>query len=169
MRPIITFAIALAITYTAGAVAQGWEGDDGGLDQFEVSLGRWSDAVVAAEAEREHNQMQLTVPPAPPPLAPPAFSGANDGRRCYGAEPLLAWYSPGWDVRRMAGIMWRESNCQPNAYNRSGASGLLQVLASHCRWLSSRVGPCDLFDPDYNIRAAAAIWREQGYGAWSTS
>jgi hypothetical protein len=32
--------------------------------------------------------------------------------------------------------------------------------------------PCTqsrLLDPTYNIRAAAVLWREQGYGAWSTS
>jgi hypothetical protein len=26
-----------------------------------------------------------------------------------------------------------------------------------------------LTDPTYNVRAAAALWAEQGYGAWSTS
>jgi hypothetical protein len=26
-----------------------------------------------------------------------------------------------------------------------------------------------LRDPEFNVRAAAVLWREQGYGAWSTS
>ena len=43
--------------------AEGWEGDDGGVDQWEVSVGRWADRV--------NNQMQLTPPPAPPTTTPP--------------------------------------------------------------------------------------------------
>lgn len=36
-----------------------WEGDDGGLDQWEVTVGRYADRI--------NNQMQLTEPPKPPP------------------------------------------------------------------------------------------------------
>lgn len=128
-------------------------------------------AAAAAPAERTGNSVQETGTMPPPPTEPqrPAFSSASSNGYCVGAEPLLAWFSPGWDVRRMSGIMYRESRCDPSAYNRSGASGLLQILRSHCNWLSSRVGPCDLFDPVYNIRAGARLWQEQGYGAWSTS
>lgn len=158
MKTVLLVVSIVVATLLPHSRLHAWEGDDGGLDQWEVQVGRF--------AERMNNQMQLTPPPQPPPPPVPVFSGATDGRRCFGAEPLLAWYSPGWDVVRMSRIMWRESNCQPGAYNPSGASGLLQLLKSHCRWLSSRVGPCDLFNPNYNIRAAAVLWREQGYGAW---
>ena len=109
-------------------------------------------------------------PPAPDPTVLTASgSSASAGGRCTGWEGLLSTYSPGWSVERMSRIMFRESRCQPDAYNRSGASGLLQILKSHCRWLAGDVGPCDLFDAEYNIRAAAALWRVQGYRAWSTS
>jgi hypothetical protein len=55
----------------------------------------------------------------------------------------------------------------------SSATGLLQILASHCPWLAAQMGTtCSrdrLNDPHFNVRAAAVLWREQGYGAWSTS
>lgn len=122
-----------------------------------------------ATAERG-TTVQMTETSPPPPLATtPTFSSDSSNGRCVGAEPLLAAHSPGWSVERMSRIMYRESRCQPGAYNRSGASGLLQILKSHCGWLSTRVGSCNLFNADYNIRAAAVLWREQGYGAWSTS
>jgi len=107
-------------------------------------------------------------PPAPPSSGG-GFSSANNGVECTGALGLLSAYSPGWDVHRMARIMFRESRCQPGAYNRSGASGLLQIMKSHCGWLAPQVGPCNLFNPTYNVRAGAALFRAQGYGAWSTS
>jgi hypothetical protein len=112
----------------------------------------------------------------PPPTteatpAPSAGSSASAGGRCVGWEPLLAEYSPGWSVERMSRIMYRESRCRPEVRNRSGATGLLQVMASHCRWLVEQMGEwCTagkLQDPDYNVRAAATLWLEQGYQAWA--
>lgn len=117
-------------------------------------------------------------PPAPPPTEalPPQGSGssASAGGRCVGWEPLLERYNPGWSVERMSRIMYRESRCQPGADNpRSTATGLLQILSSHCRWLAGQMGEtCSagrLATADYNVRAAAVLWTEQGYGAWSTS
>lgn len=124
-------------------------------------------ATATAPAER------LEVPPTTQ-VPEPTFSSARSSGRCVGAEPLLAALSPGWSVERMSRIMHRESRCQPEARNRSSsATGLLQVLASHCPWLARQMGTwCTrdrLTDPEFNVRAAAVLWREQGYGAWSTS
>ena len=126
-------------------------------------------AEATAEAER--------VDPPPPPVEQlPAVAGssASANGRCVGWQPLLEQYSPGWSVPRMAAIMHRESRCQPDARNRSSsATGLLQLLASHCPWLARQMGTwCTrdrLTDPTFNIRAAAVLWAEQGYSAWSTS
>ena len=87
---------------------------------------------------------------------------------------MLSAYSPGWDVVRMSRIMYRESRCQAGARNTSSsATGLLQILASHCGWLSDQMNTwCTrdrLTNPYFNVRAAATLWREQSYGAWSTS
>ena len=87
---------------------------------------------------------------------------------------MLSAYSPGWDVARMSRIMYRESRCQAGARNgSSSATGLLQILASHCGWLSDQMNTwCTrdrLTDPYFNVRAAAVLWREQGFGAWAVN
>ena len=116
-------------------------------------------------------------PPQPPPVEsttpPPSGSSASANGRCVGWEPLLAEHSPGWSIERMSRIMYRESRCQPGARNRSSsATGLLQILSSHCSWLAGQLGTwCTrdrLTDAEFNIRAAAVLWSEQGYGAWAT-
>lgn len=103
----------------------------------------------------------------------PSYSPTVSGRRCVGAEDLLAFYSPGWDVARMSRIMWRESRCQSGAYNRRGrAVGLLQITPITHRYLAEALGQvitaAGLFDPVLNIRAAAALWANGGYGPWRT-
>jgi hypothetical protein len=113
----------------------------------------------------------------PPTESVPAPSvGTTDsvGGRCVGWEALLAAESPGWSVERMSRIAYRESRCLPGARNRSSsATGLLQILASHCPWLARQMGTwCTrdrLTDPQFNVAAAAVLWDEQGYGAWVTS
>jgi soluble lytic murein transglycosylase-like protein len=54
-----------------------------------------------------------------------------------------------------------ESNCQPHAYNRSGAAGLMQVLR---RWFNADQDP---FDPTTNLSVALRVWHVQGWHAWS--
>lgn len=125
-------------------------------------------------AVRMNNPVQLEAPPPPPPPIPtiPAWSSADSGAKCVGAIPLLQYFSPGWDVNRMAGIMFRESRCQPGASN-SCCSGLLQMHRMHV----GSLGHCgvysrnDLYDPVKNICAAAWLWSQPsgGYSAWSTS
>lgn len=134
--------------------------------------GVYEAATATATAERGA-AVQVTET-APPPPTPMLFTSASSSGRCVGAEPLLAALSPGWSVERMSRIMYRESRCQPGARNgSSSATGLLQILASHCRWLEGQLGEwCTrdrLTDPGYNVRAAAVLWLEQSYGAWSTS
>ena len=109
--------------------------------------------------------------PPPKPVVPELFTTESANGACVGALFLLGYFSPGWDPARMSRIMYRESRCDPNADNpNSSATGLLQILSSHCPWLSRQMGePCRLTDPTWNIRAGAVLWREQGYSAWSTA
>lgn len=114
----------------------------------------------------------ITAPTVVLPVPVPVFDPLVYGTSCVGAVPLLAFYSPGWDPERMARLMWRESRCVPGVRNpASSATGLLQVLASHCSWLPDAMNqPCTrtaLEDPEFNIRAAAALWLIQGYDAWA--
>lgn len=112
-----------------------------------------------------------TVETGPPPVP---FTTDSVGRECVGALNLLTAYSPGWDVHRMARLSFRESRCKPDAYNRRGrATGLLQVTPITYgfvgRCLGELVTRLKLTDPVFNVRAAACLWREDGYRPWQVS
>lgn len=62
-------------------------------------------------------------------------------------------------------LMSLESGGNPDAYNSSGASGLMQVLSS---WASVYgVSKAALFDPDTNLRIAADLQRRYGWSQWN--
>ena len=61
-----------------------------------------------------------------------------------------------WDVSLMLAIMGCESGGRPNAYNRSGATGLFQILG----------GP---FDPAANVTTAHSMWASRGTQPWNPS
>ena len=113
-------------------------------------------------------EFALNLPPAPAAPQASGYSSASSNGRCVGYEGLLAQYSPGWDVARMSGIMYRESRCQPGVSN-SCCHGLLQMHEMHVGWLDAVSSQSDYYDPATNIRAAAQLWRSSGYGAWTTS
>ena len=126
------------------------------------------------QAERLFNMTQMSPPPPPAPIRPD-FDGSSFNGVCVGAIPLLRWYSPGWNVNHMAGIMYRESKCLPWVTwpdpKVSTATGLLQLLQrTHCPWISDhfRVNCTTqwLQDPHNNIMAAAELYRRQGIDAW---
>jgi Transglycosylase SLT domain len=63
------------------------------------------------------------------------------------------------------GIMYRESRCDPNAYNPSGARGLMQIMPF---WADDCGGwPNRLFRPRFNLRCARHVYEVQGWHAWS--
>lgn len=134
-----------------------------------------STLAIAGPASPSAPALRVPVVLIPPvSVTAPALTFTSDtyGNVCVGALAMLDYYSPGWDSWRMATIMYRESRCLPWVPNpKSSATGLLQVLASHCAWLVAQMlEPCTrerLTDAEYNIRAAAVLWTEQGYGAWS--
>jgi hypothetical protein len=69
----------------------------------------------------------------------------------------------GWPVEQWPTIdrvMWCESHCEPGAHNRSGASGLMQVMPG---WWAGR----DPFDPATNLTMALEVHAAQGWRAWS--
>jgi len=69
----------------------------------------------------------------------------------------------GWPAEELPTVdrvMWCESNCEPSARNRSGASGLMQVMPM---WHHGR----DPFDPATNLAMALEVWHLQGWRAWS--
>lgn len=131
-----------------------------------------------------------TEPPVVPMEAP------VDPRELYGRcgewyEPALAvgWPAEEWPI--LSRVLYRESRCQPDAFNGSdpvsGSRGLLQVNGYWCKkskwseagWLQDRgvLETCDdLYDPITNLRAGLLIWLygEQKHGCgwrgpWATS
>lgn len=69
-------------------------------------------------------------------------------------------------AQTMAAIALAESGGQVGAVNSSsGAAGLWQILPSaHPQFNVSRLTS----DPMYNAKAAVAVYKSQGFGAWST-
>ena len=98
------------------------------------------------------------------------FSEDSANGRCIGAERLLSAYNPGWNVERMSRIMYRESRCKPRVRNASGATGLLQIMPSNCRYIQNELGEsCSIGKlqlPEFNIRAATTLYEYDGYGPW---
>jgi hypothetical protein len=62
-------------------------------------------------------------------------------------------------------LMGYESGGNPNAYNPSGASGLMQVLSG---WADNfGYTPADLFIPEVNLAIARALYNDGGWKHWS--
>lgn len=121
--------------------------------------------VAATPADYELAVRGTQVQLAPPPtVAASAPTGP-----CAEWVHLLEQYDPGWDIGHFQRIMWRESRCDPNAHNPSGATGLLQLMPfwaghlAHCD-VHTRT---DLYDPVKNICGAAHVYTVQGINAWS--
>ena len=76
----------------------------------------------------------------------------------------VGWTAEQWPTVNR--LMHAESGCTPTAYNRSGATGLMQVMPM---WADDCGGvPADLFDPTFNLRCALHVHGVQGWPAWST-
>lgn len=75
----------------------------------------------------------------------------------------VGWPEDHWTTLNR--VMFGESNCLATAYNRSGATGLLQIMpgwAPKCGGVQS-----DLFDPTFNLSCGLLVLAEQGWTAWS--
>lgn len=103
-----------------------------------------------------------------PPQAPA-------GSRCpqHYATALSAGWAPA-EWAKLDRIMYRESRCQPTAYNgnrntRDDSYGLVQLnMLAHKNW----VGPIlewdfnRLFDPQTNLYVARVLYSKCGFGPW---
>ena len=69
--------------------------------------------------------------------------------------PLILVFFPESDLDLVLCIMSHESGGNPNAYNPSGASGLMQILASWADNFGYVAG--DLFDPAINLEIARIL------------
>ena len=96
-----------------------------------------------------------------PATSPTTVLEAPYGSRCgewYSTALAAGWAPDEWPT--VDRVMWCESRCNPAAYNRSGASGLMQVMPMHWRGR-------DPFDPATNLTMALEVHNRQGWRAWS--
>jgi hypothetical protein len=95
------------------------------------------------------------------PIGPTVVSVAYSGRCAQWEQTALdaGWTLAQWPT--VDRVMWCESKCEPDAYNRSSASGLMQLLR---RWFAPGQDP---FDPATNLAVALEVWHAQGWRAWS--
>jgi len=107
--------------------------------------------------------------------APATTTSVPKGCAEYVADAITA----GWPADQapvLARVMFRESRCNPKAWNgkdsNGGSRGLLQVNGIHEAWLIEAgiiTKLDDLFYPDVNIRAALQVYRILGWQAWSST
>ena len=140
------------------------------LDEwFEDWSTRVGDDYLSGQLLAELNDMEDRHPYwGDPPVAAssrPSSSGVSYNVAQW--EPLVAQHFNSGDVWRVLCLMAHESKGDPNAYNSSsGASGLMQVLAS---WADNfGYVPNDLFNPSVNLSKARQLRdSSMGWRHWS--
>jgi hypothetical protein len=94
-------------------------------------------------------------------VTPPTTSSVPAWAHCPDWWPVAL--EVGWPADQLPTVdrvMWCESRCQPAARNRSGASGLMQIMPG---WWHGR----DPYDPAVNLAMALEVHNAQGWQAWS--
>ncbi len=103
-------------------------------------------------------------PPVSPTTPRPSNSGMEGNVEQW--RSLVEQHFNSGDVWRVLCLMAHESGGNERAYNpSSGASGLMQVLAS---WADNfGYVPSDLFDPSVNLAIARKLRDDGGWSHWS--
>ena len=145
-------------------------------DDTVQAVNAWFEGVRnAEEAERLAALARLEAAraaanPAPAPAgdrqaATPAGSG------CGVADQIRAAWADTPDGEWAVSVAMRESRCQPEARNPSGASGIFQLMMPlHRRLVADTCGePADelVFDAACNIAAARALYQGAGRRPWA--
>ena len=91
----------------------------------------------------------------------------------YVADAITAGW-PAAESPTIARVIYRESRCDPLAYNKldsnGGSRGLFQINGVHKTWLIEAgiiTTLNDLYNPQVNIQAALHLWRKVGWSAWA--
>jgi hypothetical protein len=111
----------------------------------------------------------------PTTTAAPTTTIAPKGCAEYVADAITAGW-PADQAPMLAKVMYRESHCNPKAWNgkdsNGGSRGLLQINGTHEKWLIEAgiiTKLDDLFYPDVNIKAALHLYRMVGWSAWAST
>lgn len=173
MKPTTVIITAIIITASGCTPAQ--------LDTFESVTGQTFDAQQrAALVALPDTPMRLDGTRAVMP------SGAVESFRAGHCDQHRATFvAAGWDADTFdvwaSRIVFRESRCNPNAFNRSGARGLMQIMPivladmRQRPWLWSDAiaalggvpSLTDLFDPSVNAIVARNLYAIRGRQPWT--
>lgn len=91
---------------------------------------------------------------------PPSSEARAEWATCEEWHDLAA--AVGWpesDGHTLSFVISRESGCNPNAHNPSGATGLMQIIGGCAPY-----GSC--YDPEANLRRGLDMRRERGWQPW---
>jgi len=120
-------------------------------------------------------QITTTLISIAPMLPTTTTTTAPKGCAQYVADAITA----GWPADQsplLARVMFRESRCNPLAFNsqdsNGGSRGLMQINGVHETWLKEAgiiTHLDDLFRPEVNIIAALHLWRMVGWQAWKAT
>ena len=168
----LVLALLLPGTFHTVTELEQWQADWATRADYSLS----PDLMVEFQDMRERHLWYFDPQPDPQPAptvlvlptpatgapSPPVNSGMGSNVEQW--RSLVAAYFPADQVDRALRIMACESGGNPNAYNRSGASGLMQVLAS---WADNfGYAPSQLFDPAVNLHVASILYYDGGWGHW---
>jgi hypothetical protein len=94
-------------------------------------------------------------PPTTPD--PPARTPWASCEQWHDLAAAVGW--PESDGHTLSFVLQRESGCNPNAHNPSGATGLMQIIGGCAPY-----GSC--YDPEANLRRGLDMRRERGWQPW---
>ena len=109
------------------------------------------------------------------PTSPTTTTTVPKGCAQYVADAITAGW-PADQAPMLARVMFRESRCNPLAYNsqdsNNGSRGLMQINGAHQEWLI-KLGYIkhldDLFRPEVNLAASAHLYSMVGWQAWAST
>lgn len=140
--------------------------------------------IVSTTSTTVHVSVETTVSVAPTTsIVPPVQTTVLEGQCAQWLGDALDVGWPESELETIDYLIWRESRCEPDAFNpedpRGGSHGLMQINGHWCRpnpstgimvgWLQEQhiISGCDgLYDPANNLHSALVIWLEYGYEPW---
>ena len=157
------------------------------MSYFAIKIGAWLISGLAAftllwgaskAPERQlqpGEQITTTLISIVPILPTTTTTAPIKGCAQYVADAITAGW-PADQAPMLARVMFRESRCNPLAYNakdsNGGSRGLMQMNGTHVQWLTE-LGYIttldDLFKPEVNLAASAHLYRMVGWQAWSAT
>jgi hypothetical protein len=157
------------------------------MSYFAIKIGAWCisglaaftllwDASKAPEAKLQPGvQITTTLISIVPEIFTTTTTAAPKGCAQYVADAITAGW-PADQAPMLARVMFRESRCNPLAFNsqdsNGGSRGLMQMNGAHESWLIEQgfiTHLDDLFRPEVNLEASAHLYSMVGWQAWAST